>query len=101
MIHSIVLIIILITIKSFSCNLNNIPKINNSTHFVNFSPSDLTKIKQFVNHLKQNNGDWSKNGLQRIVRLNSECSRNYLSLRNFKVKADVPVDEAFKDPFSN
>jgi hypothetical protein len=57
-------------------------------------------INKFISNLKQSNGDWSKNGIQRIVRLSSECSEQFVSLRNYKIKADVPLDEAFKDPYS-
>ena len=57
-------------------------------------------ITRFLNFLKDLNGDWSGHGLQRFVRLNSECSQSYVSLRNFRIKADVPVDEVFKDPYT-
>lgn len=57
-------------------------------------------ITRFLNALKDLNGDWSRHGLQRFVRLNSECSQSYVSLRNFRIKADVPADEVFKDPYT-
>ena len=65
-----------------------------------FNPNDLELIEMFIKHLKHLNGDWSKHGLQRIIRLNSACSHNYVSLRNSRIKADVPIDETFKDPYS-
>ena len=67
---------------------------------INYNQNDLAMVNHFIGLLKQANGDWSKHGIQRIIRLHSECSRNYVSIRNFKIKADVPIDEAFKDPYS-
>jgi hypothetical protein len=67
---------------------------------IDYSRNDAILIDHFINVLKKNNGDWSKHGIQRIIRLNSECSHNYISLRNNGIRADVPIDEAFKDPYS-
>lgn len=58
-------------------------------------------INQFVSALKKSDGDWSKSGIQRLVRLNSVCSGGYVTLRNFLIRAEVPYVEAFKDPYSN
>lgn len=65
-----------------------------------FSKSDLNLVETFIQHLKTLRGDWSKNGIQRLIRLNSECSSKYVSLRNLNIKADIPIYEAFKDPYS-
>lgn len=65
-----------------------------------YTRNDLFLITRFLNALKDLNGEWSRHGLQRMVRFNSECSQSYVSLRNFRIKADVPVDEVFKDPYA-
>jgi hypothetical protein len=67
---------------------------------IEYNKNDLVYVNHFLTQLKRSNGDWSKHGVQRIIRLASECSNSYVSLRNFRIKADVPVDEAFKDPYS-
>ncbi|CAF0831203.1 unnamed protein product [Brachionus calyciflorus] len=67
---------------------------------IEYTRNDLYLITRFLNALKDLNGDWSKHGLQHIIRLNSECSQSYVSLRSFRIKADVPIDEAFKDPYT-
>lgn len=61
----------------------------------------MNLIENFIINLKKLNGDWSNNGIQRVVRLDSLCSQKFVSLRSYKIKADVPMDEAFKDPYSN
>lgn len=67
---------------------------------IDYKSSDLTTINQFVSTLKQLDGDWSRHGLQRLVRLNSACSNSYVTLRNSHIKAEVPYEEAFNDPYS-
>ena len=62
--------------------------------------NDLYIIDNFVLHMKKLNGNWSKDGIQRIIRLKSECSQQYVSLRNYRIRANVPIDEAFYDPYS-
>ena len=75
--------------KNFSTLLNsNQPK---------YSQREEYLIKNLVYHLKISNGDWSKNGLQRVVRIRSECSQHYVTLRNHKIKANIPFKEAFFD----
>ena len=68
---------------------------------IEYTLHDMKLIDSFLINLKNLNGDWSKHGLQRIIRLNSECSNEYLSLRHSRIRADVPYDEAFRDPYSN
>lgn len=65
-----------------------------------YSKSDHLLVQTFIRTLKSLRGDWSKNGIQRLIRLNSECSNKYISLRNLNIKADIPIYEAFKDPYS-
>ena len=80
--------------------------IGNNTNILNYYPpkysqKDTFLIQSFILNLKKLNGNWSKNGIQRIVRLRSECSQQFVSLRNQKIKANIPLDEAFEDPYSN
>lgn len=65
-----------------------------------YSKQDNLLVHSFVKTLKKLNGDWSRNGLQRVIRLNSECSNKYISLRSANIRADIPMSEAFKDPYS-
>lgn len=65
-----------------------------------FSQRDSYLAESFALNMIKLNGDWSKNGIQRIVRLRSESSHNYLTLRNYKIRANVPLDEAFHDPYT-
>jgi hypothetical protein len=81
-------------------NYRRLYRIKNSLENIYFSSADLLLINKFIHNLKQSNGEWSKSGIQRIIRLSSECSRQFVALRNYKIKADVPLDEAFKDPYS-
>jgi hypothetical protein len=62
-----------------------------------YSQNEEYLIKNLVYHLKISNGDWSKNGLQRVVRIKSECSQHYVTLRSHKIKANIPFKEAFFD----
>ena len=57
-------------------------------------------IETFVDKLKLLNGQFSSVGQQRIIRLNAACSKQYVSLRQTRIKADIPTDEAYKDPYS-
>jgi hypothetical protein len=57
-------------------------------------------IEKFVQKLKELNGQFSTVGQQRIIRLNAACSKQYVSLRQTRIKADIPADEAYKDPYS-
>lgn len=65
-----------------------------------FNRRDLNLAEKFARSLKKYNGDWAGHGIQRIIRLNSDCSNNYVSLRHFRIRADVPSNEAFNDPFT-
>ncbi len=65
-----------------------------------YTPHDTKLIHNFLLELKRLNGEWSKVGIQRVIRLNAACTRNYVTLRKTVVKADIPLDEAFKDPYS-
>ncbi len=66
-----------------------------------FTRRDASLAQRFVRSLKRYNGEWASHGIQRIIRLNNECSNSYVSLRNYRIMADVPVNEAFTDPYSN
>jgi len=65
-----------------------------------FTRRDARLANRFVRSLKNFNGQWASHGVQRIIRLNNECSNSYVSLRNYRIMADVPVNEAFTDPYS-
>ena len=75
---------------------------NNKSFFnkqeISFNRQDLHLTEKFLKQLRESKGDWSKHGIQRIIRLYSECSDNYLSICNPKIREDVPVSEAF--PYS-
>ena len=71
-----------------------------NSNSVLFSRNDNILVHNFLRNLKKLRGDWSHNGIQRLIRLNSECSHKYVSLRNSNIKADIPIYEAFKDPYS-
>ena len=65
-----------------------------------YTTHDSHLIETFVDKLKELNGQFSTIGQQRIIRLNAACSKQYVSLRQTRIKADIPVDEAYKDPYS-
>ena len=67
---------------------------------VYYSAQDLHLIEKFVDKLKELNGQFSSVGQQRIIRLSAACSKHYVSLRQTRIKADIPIDEAFRDPYS-
>jgi hypothetical protein len=101
------IIVIILVISKIECNYialaprSSVQQIGaNSAASIEYNKNDLVYVNHFLAQLKKSNGDWSKHGVQRIIRLASECSNSYLSLRNFRIKADVPIDEAFKDPYS-
>jgi len=79
-------------VKNSSSLIANQPK---------FSKKDEYFIQNFVMKIKILNGDWSKNGIQRLVRIKSECSHKYITLRNNRIRANVPFEEAFFDQNSN
>jgi len=67
---------------------------------IQFTQYDFNLISRFIYNLKEANGEWASHGVQRIIRLNSECSNSFVSLRRFRVRADIPLEEAFRDPYS-
>lgn len=82
---------------NYKNNQRDLIKINDNNLY---SKSDHLLVQTFIRTLKSLRGDWTKNGIQRLIRLNSECSNKYISLRNLNIKADIPIYEAFKDPYS-
>ncbi len=92
-------------IRSKSTSARKLKKLNKNRDLLTndgvYSKSDNLLVHTFIRTLKSMRGDWSKNGIQRLIRLNSECSNKYITLRNLNIKADIPIYEAFKDPYSN
>ena len=72
----------------------------NVTFEPKFNAQDLLLVEKLVETLKALDGDWSQNGLQRMVRLKSECTQEFVSLRSSGISADVPQEQVSSDPFS-
>ena len=83
------LLLILTPLKIDSFNFVNINKLpfNSTNNPFKFEPKfthkDLNTIESFLFTLKnQLRGNWSRNGLQRIVRLKSACSQRFVLMRS-------------------
>jgi hypothetical protein len=75
--------------------------LNEWQNAIQFTQYDFNLISRFIFNLKEAQGEWAPHGVQRIIRLNSECSSSFVSLRRFRIRADIPLEEAFRDPYSN
>ena len=66
-----------------------------------YTQRDLHFIDNFILNLKLTQGNWSQNGLQRIVRLKSSCSQQYVSLREgHQITADATSEKSLREPHS-
>jgi hypothetical protein len=74
--------------------------LNEWQNSIQFTQYDFNLINRFIFNLKEAQGEWASHGVQRIIRLNSDCSNHFVSLRRFKIRADIPLEEAFRDPYS-
>jgi hypothetical protein len=83
-----ILTLIPLNVVSFNfVNINKLPFNNSTNNPFKFEPKftykDLNTIENFLSTLKtQLGGNWSRNGLQRIVRLKSACSQRFVLMRS-------------------